>query len=86
MRTAWRYGGLYGGCTGGHVVVRLVMWWELWEMHGGAADYVLGIQRYAWRYWGHYGGSTGGRGAVLGSSVVGVSGDAWRYWGVPLTP
>ena len=68
------------------MAVRRMMWWESWDMHGGAGDCVLGVQGYAWQYWDRYGGSTGGRAAVLGSSMVRVSGDAWRYWGVPLTP
>ena len=64
---------------------RLIIWWESWERHGGARDFVLGIPGYAWQYWEQYGGSTGRRVAVLGSSMVGVSGVTWRYWGVPLT-
>ena len=43
---AWRYSGLYGGSTRGHTAVRGMIWWESWEMHGGAMDYGLGKAMY----------------------------------------
>ena len=59
MGIAWRYRGPYGGCIGRHVAVRGMMWWESWEVHGGA-------EAVYWRYRGAHGST--------GVSMVGVLG------------
>ena len=76
------YIGPYGGCTGGHVAVREVMWWESWRVHGGA-------------YWGYRGthgstgvsmvgalGTRGGTGEQYGGSIEG----RLTVLGCPLDP